>query len=291
MATYTIKNLEQITGIKSPTIRMWEKRYGILSPNRTETNIRYYSEADLKRLININTLIHHGLRISQVAQLKANDFKIQIEKINKSPKADQDLSSFLSALIDSDIDKFGAILNERQNGSDSSDVFIFNIAYPLYDRIKSLWTSNNLSDIQKNMACFVLRKKLYDILNQYETNTTKVGSRFVCFLPENEADETEMLFYLYVLKINNLDYNYIGRIPSPKSLLTFCNPQDSLLTGFSSSICNNYIHNFTTQLKNCGSGKIYLFHPQSISEKHSKLPSDIIEITSLSHFQELIKKS
>lgn len=291
MATYTIKNLEQITGIKSPTIRMWEKRYGILSPNRTKTNIRYYSETDLKKLINISTLIQHGLRISQIAQLKTNDFKIQIEKINQSFQTDHNLSPFLSALIDSDSHKFDVILNEKQNASDSSDDFILNIAYPLYNRIKSLWTSNNLSDILKNMACFVLRKKLYDILNQYETTSIKSEPRFVCFLPDNESDETEMLFYLYALKTNNLTYNYIGRISTPKSLLAFCNPQDSLLTGFSSSICNNYIHNFTAQLKNCGSGKIYLFHPQSISEKYPKLPSDLIEITSLPHFLKLIKKS
>ena len=68
MAVYSIKELEKLSGIKAHTIRIWEKRYQLLSPERTDTNIRFYSDDDLKKILNVSLLNGHGFKISKIAQ-------------------------------------------------------------------------------------------------------------------------------------------------------------------------------------------------------------------------------
>ena len=84
MAHYTIRELEQLSGIKAHTIRMWEQRYGILCPQRSCTNIRLYSDCELKTLLNISLLNEHGLKISKIARLSPADLAREVMTITGS---------------------------------------------------------------------------------------------------------------------------------------------------------------------------------------------------------------
>ena len=73
MGKYSIKELEQLSGIKAHTIRIWEKRHKIIAPSRTPTNIRTYSDDDLKKIINVSLLNNYGIKISKIAKMSPAD--------------------------------------------------------------------------------------------------------------------------------------------------------------------------------------------------------------------------
>src|SRR3989339_1586910 len=112
IAHYSISDLEKLTGIKPHTIRIWEKRYGIISPERTDTNIRFYSVVDLQRLLNIGFLNKHGFKISLISGMSDTEVQSQVARICEKPGAEEGyLSELIKATNDLDEDRFERILN------------------------------------------------------------------------------------------------------------------------------------------------------------------------------------
>ena len=101
MASYSIKELENLSGIKAHTIRIWEKRYNLIEPSRTDTNIRYYCDKDLKRLLNVAILNRQGIRISEIAKL--SDDKLAERVVNMATDtgdAERNIEQLVIAMID-----------------------------------------------------------------------------------------------------------------------------------------------------------------------------------------------
>ena len=69
MSVYTMAQIVALTGVKAHTLRKWETRYNFLEPERTDTNIRYYSDKQLKKLMNIGILTRNGYRISKIDKM------------------------------------------------------------------------------------------------------------------------------------------------------------------------------------------------------------------------------
>ena len=102
MAVYKIKDLELLTGIKAHTIRMWEKRYGILSPERTETQIRSYSDAELLLLLNVSLLNRHGIKISRIAEMSEKEIHDRAKALSSPDKQDSAIDQLIVALLQMD---------------------------------------------------------------------------------------------------------------------------------------------------------------------------------------------
>ncbi|MDP4185282.1 MAG: MerR family transcriptional regulator [Bacteroidota bacterium] len=291
MTRYSIRNLEQISGIKTHTIRMWEKRYHILSPCRTKTNIRYYTDEDLKRLLNICSLLRSGLRISQIAKLCTEEFKTRLLSIADEGKQEDQLTSFLTSLFNYEIEEFRNLLDQRIMTADSSD-FIEQIAYPLFLKINLLWMSNNLSDVQRNIAYSILREKLYGIINLFgSTSTVNQNIRAICFLPETEYDETEMLFYILLLRKHELSPIYIGQLSETKILPPLLHKDSILLSGFSILTSSSLLKTYAQELSEFDVKSVFIYHhnPQNeVSSFHSK---KVKFITSPSQFQKILNRS
>ena len=112
MAQYSIKDLEHLTGIKAHTIRIWEKRYGIIQPERTETNIRYYCDEDVRRLINISILNQHGFKISHIARFSDVEIKEKVLYLTKDSCQDEaQIKALTVAMINLDENRFNEILS------------------------------------------------------------------------------------------------------------------------------------------------------------------------------------
>src|SRR6056297_2703709 len=112
MAKYSIKELENLSGIKAHTIRIWEKRYGVIEPRRTNTNIRYYSDDDLKRHLNISILNRNGMRISEISRLSDADISEKVMNVSyESGSADSQIEGMIIAMVDLDELKFDRILS------------------------------------------------------------------------------------------------------------------------------------------------------------------------------------
>ncbi len=142
MSVYSIKDLEQLTGIKAHTIRIWEQRYDIVSPERTDTNLRYYNSEDLKTMLNVSTLNNNGHKISKIAKMSEQEINDNVLMVisKKENHADQ-IRALTLSMVEMDENRFEKIManNILQHGFEDT---MINIVFPFLIRIGYLWQTN-----------------------------------------------------------------------------------------------------------------------------------------------------
>ena len=152
MVVYSIKDLENLTGIKAHTIRIWEKRYGIIEPRRTNTNIRYYLEEDLKKIMNIALLNRNGYKISKIAKLQNNDIHSIAAKLTDVDKTfENQLDGLTLSVLELNEDNFLKIFNANisQNGFKQT---MLDVIYPLLDKLGMMWMTGSIEPIHENFV-------------------------------------------------------------------------------------------------------------------------------------------
>src|SRR5882762_4460331 len=135
MGKYSIKELEQLSGIKAHTIRIWEKRHKIIAPNRTATNIRFYSDEDLKKIINVSLLNNNGIKISKIADMSLDDMNRKVLQLSELNNDDMvHIDQLVVAMIDMEEELFEKILNNLilRYGFEKS---VTEIIYPFLEKI------------------------------------------------------------------------------------------------------------------------------------------------------------
>ncbi len=207
---YSIKDLENYTSIKAHTLRIWEQRYGLLEPKRTDSNIRYYSEDDLKKILNVNLLYTNGLKISKIAKLSEDEILEHVrELIDERAEKDQpEIHPFMLAITEMDPDQIHDLLNK--NYAEKGMVELYNsLLIPVLMRIGELWQVNTLSIAHEHLFSNVLRAFL--IVRISKLDKPKEGSKnAILFLPGHEEHELSLLFYHYILKSSGVNCIYLG---------------------------------------------------------------------------------
>jgi DNA-binding transcriptional MerR regulator len=151
MGKYSIKELEQLSGIKAHTIRIWEKRHNLISPQRTDTNIRYYSDDDLKKIINVSMLNHHGVKISKLATMTLDEINEHILKITESmSETSVYIDQLVVAMVDMEEERFEKILSTLflRFGFERT---ITEVVYPFLEKIGVLWQTKNIITAKENI--------------------------------------------------------------------------------------------------------------------------------------------
>lgn len=158
MIRYSIKDLENYTEIKAHTIRIWEQRYNLLSPKRTDSNIRYYSHQDLKKILNINLLYLNGLKISKIAKLSENEITEQAKQIivEKSVSGNEEVDTLLIAITSMDAEEIRRLLWQYDGQFDLRELYK-NIIVPLLVKMGELWQTNSLSVAHEHHFSNILR--------------------------------------------------------------------------------------------------------------------------------------
>jgi len=210
MAEYKIKDLENLTGIKAHTIRIWEKRYEIISPARTDTQIRTYSEADVKQILNIALLNKSGFKISKIAEMSEGDFKQNIQKIYLSKQTDVYFEKLLSALLNLDEKLFVQTLDNLIEMESVEETFSKYLTLFL-DRVGVLWLLGTIHPGQEHFMSNLIRQKLYSVLDKMPVPENKEESSVLLFLPEDEWHEISLLYYHYFFRKNGIYSFYLGQ--------------------------------------------------------------------------------
>ena len=240
MATYSIKDLERLSGIKAHTIRIWEKRYNLVTPKRTETNIRFYDDEDIKKILNIAFLNKHGYRISQIAQLDDNEITSKITDISEEDNdSDSLIDNLIISMIELDERKFDKILSTAILKSGFEKTVLYTI-YPFFQKIGILWQTGAINPAQEHFISNLVRQKLIVAIDGILEENIPDSKRFILFLPEGELHEIGLLFYFYLLKKRGHSVIYLGQSVPFEDLATVIEirPCDFLLTSFSSNISN-----------------------------------------------------
>ncbi len=285
MANYSIKDLERITGIKAHTIRIWEKRYGIVEPKRTNSNIRYYCDMDLKKLMNVSILLRNGYKISRLASLEPEELSRKLMEVSVVNGQDTQVENLVVAMIELDEIKFEKTLNTSiiKEGFENT---IFNLIYPFFEKVGILWQAGSINPAHEHFITNLIKQKIYVAIDSLPSAQRENTKTVVIFLPEWELHELGMLVYVYLLKSKGIKVIYLGQNLPEEDLQIVCdavNPQ-YLLTSFSYPIEHEKMEAFVLKLsKQFPEMKIWISGYQS-AYLADVLPPNVFLITSAPDF-------
>ncbi len=289
MAEYKIKDLETLTGIKAHTIRIWEKRYNFLSPERTDTQIRTYTDEELTLLLNIAILNKNGIKISKIADLSPQQIAQKVWEIRGKHTVDNSTELLILSLIELDEQLFNTTLQKIINERGMTGAFI-NYLIPFLDRIGVMWLVGSISTAQEHFISNLIRQKIIS-----ETDKLDIPKSFenpvMLFLPEHEWHEISLLFYHFILRSKGLPTIYLGQSLPYESMLECVEKLKPrvLVTSWLTAIDERFILNyFANLLKDTKDLPIYAggFQIETFS---AKLPKEINRISDITVLDQVLK--
>ena len=211
--TYSISDLQRLTGVQTHTIRIWERRYHALEPMRSAGNTRFYDDRQLRRLLNIVGLSNSGLKISQVCALTEDEMNVLLEKeVEKSvspvEKFEYYVSKLLSYGLSYDEFQFGELITNAITKYGLKNTYI-NIMYPLLVRLGLMWRSDNICPAQEHFLSNIIRHRITSATENISLKK-KYKSTWVLFLPEEDDHDIGLLFANYLLKAAGHKVIYLG---------------------------------------------------------------------------------
>ena len=210
--SFSIRDLENLSGIKAHTIRIWEKRYGLLSPERTRTNIRTYSLASLQKLLNITLLYSNGYKISKISKIPETDIPIVVrEMVAKNSTKNHAINAFKLAMINFDLSLFQNTYNNLLSEKSFRDIF-WEYFIPLLSELGLLWQTDTISPAHEHFITNLIKQKIYTSTEKLQLmEPTQHDKVFVLFLPENEIHEIGLLFINYEILLRGYKTIYLGQ--------------------------------------------------------------------------------
>lgn len=226
---FSIKDLENLSGIKAHTIRIWEKRYDILQPMRTDTNIRLYDLASLQKLLNITLLHNHGYKISKISKLPSEKIpQLVREIVSEKNSKSHAINSFKMAMMNFDQSLFFNTYNELLSEKSFREVF-YTVFIPLMQEIGFLWQTETISPAHEHFISYLIKQKL--LINTEKVQIlepTKTDSVFVLFLPLNEVHELGLMYLNYEILLKGYQTIYLGESIPTESLLDLKNSYEKI---------------------------------------------------------------
>lgn len=276
MNAFTIRDLENLSGIKAHTIRIWEQRYSFLKPKRSSTNIRYYDSEELKTLLNVSLLNKYGFKISQIDKMEAVMMKEKILSLSSiEAKQERMINDLLHAMIDFDSRAFELTIDHHIQ-THGVDLAIRTLIFPFLHRIGILWMTDHVRIAHEHLVSNIIRRK---ILVGIETtpNTPSNGKTVVMFLPDGEHHEIGLIYVHYLLKVQGLNVIYLGSDVPVAELEYICSIRqpDFLYTHLTSLPPKLNIEDYLQTLsKSCNNARIVV-SGRMIQQLIKKLPQQV----------------
>lgn len=279
MSNYSIKDLEQLSGIKAHTLRIWEQRYNLLKPKRTDTNIRYYDDVDLKLILNVAMLNTHGIKISKIAAMSSNDISQEIIRLtDHSMDHNDQIQALTICMIEMDEDRFEKVLstNILKLGFEET---VLDVIYPFLSKIGVLWQTGAINPAQEHFISNLIRQKLIVAIDGQMGKSQ--GKTFMLFLPEGELHELSLLFSSYLIKKHGHKVIYLGQSTPQIDLISVYKIQqpDYLLTIITSSPSGDKVQDYLNMLgKEFRNSEIFISGLQALDQSLS-IPSNLRLLT------------
>ncbi|MFT5749691.1 MAG: DNA-binding transcriptional MerR regulator [Ancylomarina sp.] len=290
MSKYSIKDLEQITGIKAHTIRIWERRYDIIQPKRTQTNIRFYSDEDLKKLLNISMLNASGIKISHLAKLESTDIETKVIDLSQSNKLeDSSIKKLILATINFDENLFENILSNSINNIGIEDT-IAEILFPFFKQVGVLWQVGSINPAQEHFISNLVRQKLFVAIDSVSISLPKEAKKVIFFLREGEFHDLSILFYNYIAKNNgirtlflgqNLPYNDLEKVVADYRA-------DAIVTSFIAPEKEGQLNDYLNRLERSFTFIEIFVTGLQLQQKDISIPDGLSVFSSSSTFKDLL---
>jgi DNA-binding transcriptional MerR regulator len=206
---FTIRELEALSGIKAHTIRIWEQRYNFLKPSRTKTNIRTYSNEELKTLLTVSLLNKFGYKISKIGEMNSDERTNAVLELTHHDAYHEHLvNELIGYMVEMNSVEFEDLLDQhiKNHGIEST---ITGVIFYFLERIGILWQSNKIQPVQEHIVSNIIRQKIVGAIEGLPASKNK-SPLFLLFLPEDEHHEMGLLFVYYLLRKRNIPVIYLG---------------------------------------------------------------------------------
>ncbi|HTI89349.1 MAG TPA: MerR family transcriptional regulator [Puia sp.] len=250
MNAFTIRDIENMCGIRAHTLRAWERRYQLRIPKRKAGNHRLYDNDDLKYFLRIAFLYHNGHKISQLAQLDEKEIGRLALKVPQPGRAnDIFINHLIEASLDFDQELFDRILHNiiLHMGFEKA---ITQVVYPFLQKIGLLWLTGNVVPAQEHFASALITRKLLVAINSLENPRPAPGQELtersgdlpgsrsssgsdvpprrhiLLFTPKGEFHEIPLLYMRYLLKKNGQSTVYFGKNVCLEDLHYYCSQKE-----------------------------------------------------------------
>jgi MerR family transcriptional regulator, light-induced transcriptional regulator len=256
MGRYSIKELEKLSGIKAHTIRIWEKRHRLIQPQRTHTNIRYYSDDDLKKIINVSLLNANGIKISKIVGMSGDEMNRKVIELSQTHNESfVHIDQLVIAMVELDEEKFEKILADLilRFGFEHT---VTEIIYAFLEKIGVLWQTKHITPAQEHFISNLIRQKVIVAIDALPL-PPRTAKKVMLFLPENELHEISLLFCHYRVRKAGYRTFYLGQsVPFDDLKTTYeVHQPDMLITAFigslSAAILDRYVARLAHDFKNC----------------------------------------
>jgi DNA-binding transcriptional MerR regulator len=290
VSTYSIKDLEQLSGIKAHTLRIWEQRYNLLQPKRTDTNIRFYDDDDLKLILNVALLNDNGVKISKIASMTSNELREEVMKLTeRSLTHDDQIHALTICMIEMDEERFDKILstNILKLGFEQT---MLNVIYPFMSKIGVLWQTGAINPAQEHFISNLVRQKLIVAIDGQIPQ--RGGKKFLLFLPEGELHEISILFASYLIKSKGHKVIYLGQSTPNDDLLAVykLHQPEYLLTVITTSPSSEYVQEYIHALsERFGQAQILVTGYQVLGQDLT-FPSNVVQMSYIRDIKDLLEE-
>lgn len=252
MQSFSIRDIENLTGIKAHTLRIWEQRYTFFSPKRKQSRHRFYDIDDLKALLRISLLYHMGWKVSRIASLTPAQIIDEVGKIDFTTAGNSNyINRMIEAAVDFNEAAFVSLMSEitLNNGFESC---ISEVCYPYLQKIGLLWSTNNIIPAQEHFSSYIIQNRIIA-----ETEKIPPVDRIpdvILICPEGEFHELPLLFINYLFRKNGWSTMYMGTNISMKELNEIALIQNAkwiylhLITNFTGFSIDEFLENICSSL-------------------------------------------
>lgn len=289
-AGYSIKDLEVLSGIKAHTIRIWEKRYNLLEPSRTDTNIRYYSDNDLRRMLNVSMLVRNGFKISKVATWNDEAINATILEISERKTSESDyIDRLILYMIHFDNRKFYSLVSEiiEEKGLEEAMSKVF---FEFFVKVGTYWQVGSIFPAQEHYVTNILRQKVIAEIDKLGMTGEK-NQTILFFLPDNELHELSLLFYSYIAMTLGYHVVYLGQFV-PWDDLQKLQKQlhiDFVFTAFINSMPNDRLENYLHELRELFNGQKIFITGWQLQVHQPAVPRNVKIIKDYREFKKYLK--
>jgi DNA-binding transcriptional MerR regulator/methylmalonyl-CoA mutase cobalamin-binding subunit len=289
---YSIKDIENITGIKAHTIRIWEQRYNFLELKRTATNIRYFDDADLRLLLNVSLLNNHGYKISKIAEMSEKEIIETCDKLSKSDTGNQDITKMIDAMLAFDEKEFHKLISNAIliKGLEKT---MTSLVFPFLEKCGIMWITGRIQPAHEHFISNLIRQKLHVCIENLNGSTVTNSKKFLLFVPIGENHDIGLLFAHYILRSRGQQVIYLGSSLPYEDLAQILSVHKpdyifSIVTALSSKI--NIQLFVDTLSKDWPKTTILLSGSQILNKKDLITPKNVVLVKSPDHFNSILEK-
>ena len=292
---FSIKDLENLSGIKAHTIRIWEKRYNLLQPNRTDTNIRYYSLESLQKLLNVSYLNSNGYKISKISKLAEKDISAHVNEIASQVNLENHAINTLKiAMLNFDQSLFYNTYNDLLKEKSFRDI-MYDVFMPFLVELGILWQTDTITPAHEHFVSTLIKQNiLLNIEKIQNQNLNKKSKTFVLYLPINEIHDIGLLFTNYEIVSQGYQSIFLGQSVPLNSLTDLLKYYENVVFISYFTIkpekenIQNYIEEFNDTILKNNSSELWILGRMQNELDISKLPNAVKTFSSIKNLVKVL---